>query len=244
MQEIIKLLQDTSANINNTLLLLSTQNNHLQFLTNLLQTQFDNASKADDSASTALDDEQKKIISDIIYTNESINNFTSVLEKRNSHIFLQSSVAVEFSKDGRKFTSVVDTFNNYGREFSSVAATPSNSRSENVFTNDISASATNQIAVEIDLGRIKQYILWEKVKEKLPPKRSRKTLRNVSTILKTLYQNPKQTHHDLMRLTGMTVDGMAKHIQMLKKNKFIHRVGYQQYELTNFALEILRASMG
>jgi hypothetical protein len=215
MQEIIKVLQDTTSNIHRTLELLSAQNNHLQLLTNLLEYQSINPKSEVDPVAATLSNEQLQLVYDVATYNEGISNFLSVAATSINH--------------RRKVESVPDGFSNGRSEIESVPATIENK--------------VHQPPLAIDITKIKQYILWEKVKVQLPAKRSKKTIKNVSIILKALFLNNKQSHHDLMKLTGMTVDGMAKHIQMLKKNNFIHRVSFQQYHLTEKSLNILRAAM-
>jgi hypothetical protein len=215
MQEIIKVLQDTTSNIHRTLELLSTQNNHLQLLTNLLQSQAINPKSEIEPVAAILSNEQLQLVYDVATYNEGIRKFLSVAADSINH--------------RRKVESVADGNINGRSELESVPATIENK--------------VNQPPLAIDITKIKQYILWEKVKVQLPAKRSKKTIKNVSIILKALFLNNKQSHHDLMKLTGMTVDGMAKHIQMLKKNSFIHRVSFQQYHLTEKSLNILRAAM-
>ena len=69
------------------------------------------------------------------------------------------------------------------------------------------------------------------------------SVKNAGIILKKLYQNPKQSHKALMKVTGLSVDGMAKHVRMLKKRELVHKTGFQQYELTEKSLDILRDGM-
>jgi hypothetical protein len=72
---------------------------------------------------------------------------------------------------------------------------------------------------------------------------SNDSVNSAAIILKQLYQNPKQSHKTFMKLTGLSVDGMAKHVRMLKKRELVHRVGFQKYELTEKSLNILRGAM-
>jgi DNA-binding MarR family transcriptional regulator len=62
-------------------------------------------------------------------------------------------------------------------------------------------------------------------------------------ILVELYKNPKQSYSSFIKISGFSVGGLSKHIAMLKRRGLIIRTAYQQYELTNLALQMMRDSV-
>ena len=66
---------------------------------------------------------------------------------------------------------------------------------------------------------------------------------STSKTLVQLLKNPKQTHSNLIKLTGFSKGGLSKHIIMLKKRGLIVRTAYQQYNLTSFTLQMLQDCM-
>gem|GEM_PF-2120559 len=69
----------------------------------------------------------------------------------------------------------------------------------------------------------------------------------LGTAAKTLvhiYTNPKCPQKDLMVLTGLSADGIVKHIRALKKRNLIIKVGFQQYTLSDAAIKMLEVARG
>lgn len=69
----------------------------------------------------------------------------------------------------------------------------------------------------------------------------------LSTAAKTLaqlYTNPKCPQKDLMKITGLSADGIVKHIRALKKRNLITKTAYQQYELSGAAIKMVEAARG
>ena len=67
----------------------------------------------------------------------------------------------------------------------------------------------------------------------------------LSTTAKTLaqlYSNPKCPQKDLMKLTGLSADGIVKHIRALKKKNLITKVAYQEYTLSDIAIKMVEAA--
>jgi predicted transcriptional regulator len=242
MQDILKVLHETNDSIDNILYLLNTQKNHLRLLTNLLQSKAPHQQNIDDSAIASLNEEQIQLINDISAYNKGISKLVSAVVKGSMQTSELDAVFVT-SDNGRSVLESVAVKSDSDRSiFPSVGVSPDNSGSNPDYA--ISQNKNiHKIPISIDVKKIKQYVLWAKLKAELPLRRSRKTIRNISIILKTLFENNKHSHQDLMNLTGMSVDGMAKHIQMLKKNQFIIRVAYQQYQLTEKSLNVLRSAM-
>ena len=75
------------------------------------------------------------------------------------------------------------------------------------------------------------------------PARSYATLDKAAKIIMLLYEDPKQSHKTLMRLTGLSRPGMAKHIMMLKRKGLVVRTAFQTYKLTQASLFIIKNAM-
>lgn len=71
------------------------------------------------------------------------------------------------------------------------------------------------------------------------PNCRRSSVRNAAEILMQLYTNPRNSYKVLRHLTGLSEDGMTKHIMALKKRGLIVRTAFQEYTLTDAALQIL-----
>ena len=69
-------------------------------------------------------------------------------------------------------------------------------------------------------------------------------LGTAAKTLVQLYTNPKCPQKDLMKLTGLSADGIVKHIRALKKRNLIIKVGFQQYMLSDVAIKMLEAARG
>ena len=67
-------------------------------------------------------------------------------------------------------------------------------------------------------------------------------LSTAAQTLVQLYTNPKCPQKDLMKLTGLSADGIVKHIRALKKKNLITKVAYQQYTLSDVAIKMLEAA--
>ncbi|MEP6467394.1 MAG: hypothetical protein ABJB05_13885 [Parafilimonas sp.] len=73
--------------------------------------------------------------------------------------------------------------------------------------------------------------------------RSYATIDKASRILVLLYENPTQPHKTLMHITGLSQDGMAKHIMMLKRKALVVRTAFQTYTLTQKSINIIKDAM-
>ena len=119
--------------------------------------------------------------------------------------------------------------------------------------NSVSAYDKNMIGIsnvadgipenKVGVSKINTVVLASKLKAvmiKCP-------ISGLGTAAKTLvhiYTNPKCPQKDLMKLTGLSADGIVKHIRALKKRNLIIKVGFQQYALSDVAIKMLEAARG
>ncbi len=96
--------------------------------------------------------------------------------------------------------------------------------------------------IDIDVTKLNMSSFRSKIKG-LIVKCSRPSAMAAAKILVELYKNPKQSHSSLIKISGFSVGGLSKHIAMLKRRGLIVRTAYQQYELTNLALQMMRQSI-
>ena len=71
---------------------------------------------------------------------------------------------------------------------------------------------------------------------------STSALGNTAKTLVQLYTNAKCSQKDLMKITGLSLDGIAKHIKALKNRNLIIKVAFQQYILSDMAMKMLEAA--
>jgi len=69
-------------------------------------------------------------------------------------------------------------------------------------------------------------------------------LGTAAQTLAQLYTNPKCPQKDLMKLTGLSADGIVKHIRALKKKNLITKVAFQEYILSDIAIKMVEAARG
>ncbi len=55
---------------------------------------------------------------------------------------------------------------------------------------------------------------------------------NTAQMLIQMYMNRRNSHKTLRKITGLSVGGLTKRIMALKRDGYIVRTGFQQYELT------------
>ena len=67
-------------------------------------------------------------------------------------------------------------------------------------------------------------------------------LSTAAQTLVQLYTNPKCPQKDLMKVTNLSLDGIAKHIKALKNRNLIIKVAFQQYILSDEAIKMLEAA--
>ncbi len=67
-------------------------------------------------------------------------------------------------------------------------------------------------------------------------------LGTAAQTLAQLYSNPKCPQKDLMKLTGLSADGIVKHIRALKKKNLIKKVANQEYILSDIAIKMVEAA--
>ena len=91
---------------------------------------------------------------------------------------------------------------------------------------------TNEINIGMLMGELK--VVMNKC--------SASSLSNTATTLVQLHTNKKCSQKDLMKATGLSLDGIAKHIKALKKRNLITKVGFQQYTLSDAAMKMLEAA--
>ena len=68
------------------------------------------------------------------------------------------------------------------------------------------------------------------------------SLNNTAKVLIHLYDNPKNALKELRKVTGLALDGMAKHIRAMQKRNLITKISFQQYALSSMAIEMLENS--
>ena len=69
-------------------------------------------------------------------------------------------------------------------------------------------------------------------------------LSNTAKTLAHLYTNPKCPQKDLMKLTKLSQDGMAKHFKALKTRNLIVKDASSKYVLSDAAIKMLEAARG
>ena len=69
-------------------------------------------------------------------------------------------------------------------------------------------------------------------------------LSNTAKTLAHLYTNPKCPQKDLMKLTKLSQDGMAKHFKALKTRNLIVKDASNKYVLSDAAIKMLEAARG
>ena len=67
-------------------------------------------------------------------------------------------------------------------------------------------------------------------------------LNNTAKTLVQFYTNKKCSQKDLMKVTGLSLDGMAKHIKALKTRNLIIKVAFQEYILSDIAIKMVEAA--
>ena len=68
------------------------------------------------------------------------------------------------------------------------------------------------------------------------------SLNNTAKTLVQLHTNLKCSQKDLMKVTNLSLDGIAKHIKALKNRNLIIKVAFQQYILSDEAIKMLEAA--
>ena len=68
------------------------------------------------------------------------------------------------------------------------------------------------------------------------------TIITASKVLISLHKNPHQTQRELMKVSGLSLGGLSKHIGMLRKRGLIVRVKFQHHELSSSTSQMLRDS--
>lgn len=95
---------------------------------------------------------------------------------------------------------------------------------------------------EIDPAKVNYNEVYAALRMQMPNAK-RTAAKNAAFMLIHLCSKKNNTHHELCKVTSLTPRGMAKHIMMLKRRGYIVRTAYQQYELTERALMILRQAI-
>jgi hypothetical protein len=95
---------------------------------------------------------------------------------------------------------------------------------------------------EIEPAKVNYHEVYSALRKQMPNAK-RTAAKNAAVMMIHLCSKKNNTHHELCKVTGLTPRGMAKHIMMLKRRGYIVRTAYQQYELTERALVILRQTI-
>lgn len=95
---------------------------------------------------------------------------------------------------------------------------------------------------QIDISKISLGSLRIKIKEFIV-KCSRESALAAATILVELYTNPKQSYSSLVKVSGLSIGGLSKHLSMLKRRGLIVKTAYQHLEPTQLALQMMRQSV-
>lgn len=107
------------------------------------------------------------------------------------------------------------------------------------YSNTKTSIPTKQIIdLKIDAEKVNASILQTKIKNYIITC-SEKTAQAAAAIIIALYKEPKQTHSNLIKLSGLSIGGLAKHIMMLKKRGFIVKTAHQQFEPTSLSLQMM-----
>ena len=262
MENLTETLNSTHANIEKLIELLAYQSKQQQLIKRILQYQAEVDSNQENEPKTAPGELEKAFIN-------AHHNFTTVLDLVCNSYHLAKEDMYNFSnsyhfQDNNKsisrdsYQEDVDDIKTFGNSYHSAKDGMQNIGDSNDdkmvgVANDFSSIPDKMVGVAnqkllqpeslgIDINRLDPIKYNAGLRVEML-KCNNDSVKNAGIILIQLYQNPKQSHKELMKLTGLSVDGMAKHIRMLKKRALVHKTGFQQYELTEKALDILRSAV-
>ena len=234
MEQVIEQLQQLNTVYAQLLTNINAQHQHLKLLIHLLQMQQqDTATNNGTSSNETLN----------TFAIEAINNFTlsyqgfinaikqtALSNTETSYTTSQAALSNIDKGYAAKQTALSNTETSYATSQAALSNTDKQYPPNSIVEPIIDVSMVNLAKFQ---GRIKQIML----------KCSNNSINSTSRILLELYKNPKQTHSNMIKLTGFSKGGLSKHITTLKKRGLIVRTAYQQYNLTSFTLQMMKECM-
>jgi hypothetical protein len=266
MEQVLQQLQQLNGVYAQLLTTINAQQQHLKLLIHLLQVQqqqveLNNASNNIDLPNQFVTDSINGFISSLQQLGNTLNNL--VLPHSQSGItqnelslsnvqlgamqneFNSSNIQSGITQNELSLSNVELGITQNGLNSSNIqlGVTQNGLNSSNVQ----SGITTNNIVeginkIDIDITKLNMSSFRSKIKAWIV-KCSRPSAMAAAKILVELYKNPKQSHSSLIKISGFSVGGLSKHIAMLKRRGLIVRTAYQQYELTNLALQMMRDSV-
>ena len=262
MEQVIQQLQQLNNVYAQLLTTINAQHQHLKLLIHLLQTQ-----QQDTAASNGTNTNETLNT----FALEAINNFTlsykgfinaikqatlsnneagyaisQVVLSNNEAGYTTSQAALSNNETSYPISQAALSNNEISYPISQVAL-PNNetgyATSQAALSNTGKQYPTNSIVEPIiDVSMVNLAKFQGRIKQ-IMVKCTNNSINSTSRILLELHKNPKQTHSNMIKLTGFSKGGLSKHITTLKKRGLIVRTAYQQYNLTSFTLQMMKECM-
>lgn len=247
MQQTLAQLQQLNSVYSQLLSSITAQQQHLKLLIHLLLTNDTKTSNTfiEESINGFISSYQNlsNIINKVAYSNTEAGNTTNQTTYSNTEI--SDGILQIKNSNAEKETGITQTIHSNMESINGTSQITHSNSEENITTKQMFYSNANtsippkqNIALKIDLEKVNASLLQTKIKHYIKTC-SEKTAQAAATIIIALYNNPKQTHSSLIKLSGLSIGGLAKHIMMLKKRGLIVKKGYQQFTPTTLSLQMM-----